>query len=62
MVTDALESLDDGLWIASRALPKSLDAILAWDFDRVVVTHGSVLRAGGRARLEEAFAFLGARW
>jgi hypothetical protein len=42
------------------AARRSLDAILAWDFDRVVVTHGDVLESGGRQRLREAFAFLGA--
>jgi hypothetical protein len=37
----------------------SLRAMLAWDFDRVVVSHGEVLESGGRAALERAFAFLG---
>ena len=41
-----------------RALRRSLEAILSWDFDRVIVTHGHVLESGGRARLEQAFAFL----
>jgi hypothetical protein len=41
------------------AARRSLERILAWDFDRVVVTHGSVLATGGRERLREAFAFLG---
>jgi hypothetical protein len=42
------------------AARRSLERILAWDFDRVVVSHGAVLESGGRARLREAFAFLGA--
>jgi uncharacterized protein DUF4336 len=42
------------------AARRSLAKILEWDFDRVVVAHGSVLESGGRARLREAFAFLGA--
>jgi hypothetical protein len=42
-----------------RAARESLDRVLAWDFDRVVVSHGEVLREGGRRRLAEAFAFLG---
>ena len=41
------------------AARRSLERILAWDFDRVVVTHGDVLESGGKARLREAFAFLG---
>lgn len=38
---------------------RSRDAILAWDFDRVIVTHGDVLATGGRRAMQEAFAFLG---
>lgn len=41
-----------------RAARASADAILGWDFDRVIVSHGDVLEAGGRARLADAFAFL----
>jgi hypothetical protein len=40
---------------AARA---SLDAILAWDFDRVIVSHGELLETGGRAAMHAAFAFL----
>jgi hypothetical protein len=41
-----------------RAARASLDAILAWDFDRVVVTHGDVLETGGHAAMRVAFASL----
>jgi len=41
------------------AARRSLERILEWDFDRVVVSHGAVLERGGRARLPECFAFLG---
>jgi hypothetical protein len=41
-----------------RAARRSVDRILAWDFDRVVMPHGSVVRACGRAMIEQAFAFL----
>lgn len=41
-----------------RAARRSLDAILGWDFDRIIVTHGEVLETGGRSCLEAAFAFL----
>jgi hypothetical protein len=43
-----------------RAARESLRHILAWDFDRVTVTHGDVLETGGRQRMAKAFAFLGA--
>ena len=42
-----------------RAARRSLDALLAWDFDRIVVSHGEVLERGGRDALRTAFAFLG---
>ena len=47
------------LFIRDRAaLRGSLDRILAWDFERVVMSHGEVVDAGGRKLLEQAFAFL----
>ena len=42
-----------------RAARASLQQILSWDFDRVIVTHGDVLESGGKRRVAEAFAFLG---
>jgi hypothetical protein len=39
--------------VATRA---SLEAIRAWDFDRVIVSHGDVLERGGKAAFERAFA------
>jgi hypothetical protein len=48
------------LMIRDRAAARaSVRQILAWDFDRVIVTHGEVLETGGKARIAEAFAFLG---
>lgn len=41
-----------------RAARASLDRILAWNFDRIVVTHGEVLEHGGREALREAYAWL----
>jgi hypothetical protein len=41
--------------VAARS---SLDRILEWDFDRVVVTHGSVLESGGREALSAGYAWL----
>lgn len=40
---------------AARA---SVERILQWNFDRVIVTHGDVLESNGHARFAEAFAFL----
>ena len=40
---------------AARA---SLQALLRWDFERVVVTHGVVLQASGRRLMREAWGFL----
>jgi hypothetical protein len=51
-------------WVVTRdraALRESVDRILAWDFERVIVTHGEVLERGGRAALRESFAWLGLR-
>jgi hypothetical protein len=36
----------------------SLDRVLAWDFDRVVVCHGAVLETGGKAALAHAYEWL----
>ncbi len=41
-----------------RAARQSLEGILAWDFDRVVVAHGDVLESGGRAALRAGYAWL----
>jgi hypothetical protein len=40
------------------ALRRSLDRVLAWDFDRVTVTHGEVLETGGRTALRRAWEWL----
>jgi hypothetical protein len=41
-----------------RAARESLDRILAWDFDRVIVAHGDVQERGGHALLGEGYAWL----
>ena len=38
-----------------KAVRASLDHILAWDFDRIVVTHGEIVESGGRGLFLEAF-------
>jgi hypothetical protein len=41
-----------------RAARVSVDRILRWDFERVIVSHGDVLEHDGRERFAAAFAFL----
>ena len=49
----------DPLLIRDRpAARQSLERILAWDFDRVVVAHGDVLEGGGREALRHGYAWL----
>jgi hypothetical protein len=49
----------DPLLIRDRAAARaSLERILAWDFDRVIVGHGDVLERGGREALREGYAWL----
>lgn len=40
------------------ALRGSLDRILAWDFDRLVLSHGRIVDHGAKELLREAYAFL----
>lgn len=40
------------------AMRRSVDQVLAWDFDRIVLGHGQVVENDGRPILEEAYAFL----
>jgi hypothetical protein len=44
--------------LGRRAARRSIDRILEWDFDRVIVAHGAVLESDGRRYVREAFAFL----
>jgi hypothetical protein len=38
-------------WVTDRAaFARSIDAILAWDFDRIVMAHGDVVERDARAR------------
>jgi hypothetical protein len=49
----------DPLLIRDRAAARrSLERILAWDFDRVVVAHGEVLESGGREALRGGYSWL----
>jgi len=42
-----------------RAARASVQRILQWEFERVIVSHGDILERDGRQRVAEAFAFLG---
>lgn len=49
----------DPLLIRDRAAARtSLEAILAWDFDRIVVAHGEVLERGGHEILRHGYRWL----
>lgn len=41
-----------------RAARASLERILAWDFDRVVVAHGDVQESGGKTLLRDGYSWL----
>jgi len=52
-------TLVEKLLIRDRAAARaSLERILAWDFDRVVIAHGAVLAAGGREALRDGYRWL----
>jgi hypothetical protein len=40
------------------AAQASVERILRWDFDRIIVSHGDVLESGGYEQFASAFAFL----
>lgn len=41
-----------------RAARRSVDALLAKDFDRIVLAHGAIIGEGGKSAIESTFAFL----
>ena len=41
------------------ALRRSLDRVLAWDFDAIILSHGANVHRDGKQMLREAFLFLG---
>jgi hypothetical protein len=51
-------SLDPWLIRDRAAARQSMERILAWDFDRVVVAHGDVLESGGREALRQGYSWL----
>jgi hypothetical protein len=51
-------TLDPWLIRDRKAARQSLERILLWDFDRVVVAHGDVLETGGHDALRRGYAWL----
>ena len=51
-------TLDPLLIRDRRAARESLEHILAWDFDRIIVAHGDVLERGGHEILRRGYAWL----
>lgn len=50
--------LDPWLIRDRSAARKSLERILSWDFDRVIVAHGDVLERGGHDALQRGYSWL----
>ncbi len=47
------------LFVQDKALLRaSLDRLMAWDFDRVTVTHGRVLETGGKEAMQREYAWV----
>ncbi len=40
------------------AFRRSLDRVLEWSFDRVIVSHGEIVESGGREQLAKGYAWL----
>jgi hypothetical protein len=51
-------TLDPWLIRDRAAARESLERILAWDFDRVIVAHGDVLERGGHPTLRDGYGWL----
>lgn len=54
----------DVRWLMRRhraEVKRFVDAILSWEFDRLVIAHGALVPTGARAVVERAFAFA-QRW
>jgi glyoxylase-like metal-dependent hydrolase (beta-lactamase superfamily II) len=47
-----------GAIVQPAALRESIERVLAWDFDRIVICHGRIVERGGREVLREAYRFL----
>ncbi len=47
-----------GAIVQPAALRASIEQVLAWDFDRIVISHGRIVERRGREVLRDAYAFL----
>jgi hypothetical protein len=47
------------LYADRKRARESIDRLLRWEFDRVLLAHGEPLASGGRAAVEQTFRFLG---
>jgi hypothetical protein len=47
-----------GAIVRPDALRESIEKVLAWDFDRIVIGHGRIVERRGREVLRDAYAFL----
>jgi hypothetical protein len=41
-----------------KAARASLERVLQWDFDRIIMAHGEVLQSGGKTAMQKAFRWL----
>lgn len=48
----------EALFRNKAAARASLERILSWDFDRIILAHGHVVETGGKETLRSAYAFL----
>ena len=64
---DAAWEARDGLGPHSRiraaisdpiALRESIESVLRWPIERIIVSHGQIVESDGHARFQEGFAFL----
>ena len=47
-----------GMYRDRAAARAGAEAILAWDFDRLVLCHGDIVETGAKARLSPEFDWL----
>lgn len=47
-----------GLWMRRAEARATIDRVLSWDFDRVILAHGDVVETEGKAVVQRAWSFL----
>ena len=55
---DVVAKVESAIRDQIDAASASLERILAWDFDRVIVAHGDVQESGGYALMRDGYAWL----